>query len=112
MGINNLYISEKSKAALTEIQKRLIAEFDVDELVVFGAGVKEAAVDDSDPDLLVITKEELSYSQKKMIKEFVDGINSEYGANYRLMVFDRNTWEVWAGQSLYQEVTRDGVSIW
>jgi len=112
MGIKNLYISEKSKNALTEIQKRLIAEFDVEELVVFGAGVKEAAVDDSDPDLLVITKEELSHIQKKTVKELVDGINGEYGTNYRLMVFDRNTWEVWAGQSLYQEVIRDGVSIW
>ncbi len=112
MGINNLFISEKAKTALTEIQKRLIADFEVEEIIVFGAGVKKAATDESEPDLLVITKEQASLSQKQLMKDLVAGINDTYGTNFKLMSFDRNTWEVWSGQSVYQEVTRDGVAIW
>lgn len=112
MGINNLFISEKAKSALTEIQKHLIADFEIDELVVFGSGVKKEAVSDVDPDLLVITKDQVDPGQKEAMKDFVAKINHEYGAGFRLMVFDRKTWEVWSGQSLYQEVAREGVTIW
>ncbi len=112
MGINNLFISEKAKTALTEIQKHLIADFEIEELVVFGAGVKKAADEDVDPDILVITKEQVDFDEKQAMKKFVAGINDSFGTSFKLMVFDRNTWEVWSGQSLYQEVTREGMAIW
>lgn len=112
MGISNLFISEKAKTALTEIQKRLIADFEVDELVVFGAGVKKASTDDSEPDLLVITKEQANFRQKQLMKDLLAEINEAFGTNFKLMIFDRNTWEVWSGQALYQEVNREGMAIW
>lgn len=112
MGIKSLFISEKAKSALTEIQKHLIADFEIDELVVFGAGVKEEAVGDVDPDLLVITKDQVDPAQKEAMKDFVARVNREYDAGFRLMVFDRKTWEVWSGQSLYLEVAREGMTIW
>lgn len=112
MAINNLFISDNAKNALLEIQKRLIVDFDVAELVVFGNGVKKEAGDGSDPDLLVITNEEVSLKQKQAMKALVAGINESFGTNIKLMVFDRDTWEVWSGQSVYQEVIRDGVAIW
>ncbi len=112
MGINNLLISEKAKTALTEIQKHLIADFEVEGLVVFGAGVKKAAADEYGSDLLVITKEQASLGQKQAMKDLVNGINDTFGSNFKLMIFDRNTWESWSGQSLYQEVTKEGMAIW
>lgn len=112
MGINNLFISEKAKTALTEIQKHLIADFEIEELIVFGVGVKEAAVGDGNPDLLVITKEQVNFNDKQGIKDFVTRINDVYGTNFKLMIFDRATWEAWSGQSLYQEVSREGMAIW
>ncbi len=112
MAINSLFISDNAKKALMEIQKRFIADFDVEELVVFGNGVKKAATDDSDPDLLVITKGQVSLDQKQSMKDLIAGINDSFGTDFKLMIFDRDTWEVWSGQSVYQEVIRDGVAIW
>lgn len=112
MGINNLFISEKAKTALTEIQKCLIANFEIEELVVFGVGVRKATVDNSVPDLLVITKEQIGFQEKQLMNDLISGINNTFGANFKLMVFDKKTWEVWSGQSLYQEVTREGMPIW
>lgn len=112
MGINNLFISEKAKTALTEIQKRLIADYEIEELVVFGAGVKKAAVDDGEPDLLAITKKQVSSNDKQAMKNLVAGVNDTFGTSFKLMVFDRATWEAWSGQSLYQEVIREGMAIW
>lgn len=112
MGINNLLISDKAKNALTEIQKHLIANFEIEELVVFGAGVKEAAVGNGNPDLLVLTKEQVGSNEKQGIKDFVARINDVYGTDFKLMIFDRTTWEAWSGQSLYQEVSREGMAIW
>lgn len=112
MAINNLFISDNAKNALMEIQKRLLANFDVEELVVFGNGVKKEAADGSEPDLLVITKEQVGLDQKQLMKDLVAGINDSFGTSFKLMIFDRDTWEVWSGQSVYQEVTRDGVAIW
>lgn len=112
MGINNLFISDKAKTALIEMQKRLIADFEIEELVVFGSGVRKAAVDGSEPDLLVITKEQVSFSRKQIMKDLVVEINNTYGTDFKLMVFDRNTWEIWSGQSLYREVIQEGMAIW
>lgn len=112
MAINNLFISDNAKNALMEIQKRLLADFDVEELVVFGNGVKKEAADGYEPDLLVITKEQVGLDQKQSMKDLAAGINDSFGTNFKLMIFDRDTWEVWSGQSVYQEVIREGVAIW
>ena len=112
MGINNLFISDNAKTALTAIQKRLIAEFDVVEIIVFGNGVKKAAPDGQDPDLLIITKKQVSLDQKQSMNDLANSVNDSFNTNFKLMIFDKDTWENWSGESLYQEVSRDGVAIW
>lgn len=111
MGINNLFISSETKQALSELQQRLIADFGVEELVVFGSGVKNEATEKADPDLLALTAKLIPTQEKQAILKLVSDINLAHQTGIRIMVFDRATWEIWSGQTLYQEVARDGVWI-
>jgi hypothetical protein len=109
MGISNLSVTSEEKQALTAIQQRLIADYGVEELVVFGAGVKSEPTGDKDPDLLALTGKHVSLPEKQAIMNVVSEINQAHGTSIRIMVFDKATWEIWSGQILYQEVARDGV---
>lgn len=112
MSIENLFISHDEKSALAEIQKNLIADFGVEELVAFGSGVKDAAIEGMVPDLLALTGKPVTTQEKQAIMKLVTAVNLNYQTHFTILVFDRATWEVWAGQTLYQEVKRDGMQIW
>ncbi|MGE5605412.1 MAG: hypothetical protein ACM3YE_06950 [Bacteroidota bacterium] len=112
MSIEKLLITTEKKSALTEIQKILITEYGVVELVAFGPGVKSEAAEGTVPELLALTENPVSFQERQAIMDMVAGINQKYNTSFTLLVFDKATWEVWAGQTLYQEVKRDGLQIW
>jgi hypothetical protein len=112
MGIEKLFISAEEKLALMEIQKSLIADYGVEELVAFGSGVKTEAVEGRAPDLLVLTPSPVTAQQKQNMLDLVAKINLEYHTHFTMLIFDKATWEIWAGQNLYQEIKKDGIRIW
>jgi hypothetical protein len=112
MGIEKLFISMEEKSALVEIQKGLIADHGVEELVAFGSGVKMEAIEGGVPDLLALTAKPMTPQHKQAILGLVAKINLDYHTHFTMLVFDKATWEIWAGQNLYQEVKRDGLQIW
>jgi hypothetical protein len=112
MGIEKLLISVEEKSALMEIQKSLIADYGVEELIAFGPGVKREADEGRSPDLLALTAKPVSPQRKQEILDLVAKINLEYHTRFTMLVFDKATWEVWAGQTLYQEIQKDGLQIW
>ncbi len=112
MSIENLLISSNEKLALSALQKSLIADYGVEEIVAFGSGVKSVPIDGTYPDLLALTDKPVVSQQKQAMMELVASINRTYNTNFNILVFDRDTWEVWAGQTLYMEVKREGIQIW
>lgn len=112
MSINSLLIAPEEKMALMEIQRNLIADFGVDELVAFGSGVKTETMEGSVLDLLALTEKPVTPQEKQAIKDLVSNVNLTYHTNFTVLIFDKATWEVWSGQTLYQEVKKDGIQIW
>ena len=112
MSIEKLHISSVEKIALLEIQKVLIADHGVGELVAFGSGVKSEADEGAVPDLLALTEKPATPQAKQAMLEAVAKVNQVFNTNFTVLVFDKATWEIWAGQTLYQEVKRDGIQIW
>lgn len=112
MGIERLFITMKEKSALMEIQKRLIADFGVEKLVAFGSGVKSEPAEGGVPDLLALTTTPVSARDKQSMLDLVAKVNLDYKTNFMMLVFDKATWEIWAGQNLYQEIKKEGIQIW
>jgi hypothetical protein len=112
MGIEKLLITIEEKTALEEIQKNLITEYGVEELVAFGSGVKSEAIDGVVPDLLALTTKPVTPQEKQAMLDLVAKVNLNYHTNFIMLVFDRATWDVWSGQTFYQEVKKDGLQIW
>jgi hypothetical protein len=112
MSIEKLFITNEEKSALEEIQKNLITEYGVEELVAFGSGVKSEALDGVVPDLLALTAKPVTPQEKQAMFDLVTKVNLDYHTSFTILVFDRATWEVWAGQTFYQEVKKDGLQIW
>ncbi|HBF39516.1 MAG TPA: hypothetical protein DDW50_19630 [Firmicutes bacterium] len=97
MGIEKLFISMEEKSALVELQKNLITDYGVEELVAFGSGVKEGSGN------------EMTYGG---IPDLLAKINQDFHSRFTMLIFDKVTWENWAGQNLYKEIKKDGVQIW
>jgi hypothetical protein len=112
MGIEKLLITMEEKSALVEIQKNFIADYGVEELVAFGSGVRSEATRGGVPDLLALTAKPMSPQNKQAMLDLVAKVNLEYHTSYTVLVFDKATWEIWAGQTLYQEIKKDGLQIW
>ena len=112
MGIEKLFITMEEKSALVEIQKSLIGDYGVEKLVAFGSGIKSEAMEGEVPDLLALTAKPVTPQEKQSLLDRVAKVNQDYHTKYTVLVFDKLTWEAWAGQTLYQEIKRDGIQIW
>jgi hypothetical protein len=112
MGIEKLMISIEEKSALVELQKNLITDYGVEELVAFGSGVKEEAAQGGAPDLLALTAKPVTAQLKQAMLDLLAKINQDFHTHFNMLIFDKATWEIWAGQNLYQEIKKDGVQIW
>ncbi len=116
MGIEKLFISMEEKSALVELQKNLITDFGVEELIAYGAGVKEGngnkKTNEGVLDLLALTAEPVTSQHKQAMLDLLAQINQDFHTSFTLLIFDKVTWENWAGQNLYQEIKKEGVQIW
>jgi predicted nucleotidyltransferase len=113
LSINKLLLTPNEQIALKEAKKLLKSKFPVQELMVFGSVARGKATEESDLDLLVITRRPVSHVEKHAMSDLVFEINLSNGTNISILVVDRDTWKtgLWSVLPLYQEVVRDGVSL-
>lgn len=108
-----MYLTSIQKKAIEELKEKILEQFDVDELILFGSTVRGDFDEESDIDLLVLTKREYSRSERHEITDLVFEINLEYGTNISTTVVDIHSWSSGSFSILpiKQEIKEDGVVI-
>ncbi len=106
-------ISTANFRALKKLKKLLEDNFCVDKLIAFGSVVRNEADDESDLDLLVVTCEKFSRSERHKITDIIFDVNLKYGTNISSTVVDQYSWEsgYFSILPIKDEIEREGVVI-
>lgn len=110
---NDLKLTSLQKEALAELKTELIRRFDPEKLIIFGSTVRGDFDDESDIDLLVITKWPYSRSERHQITDMVFEVNLKYGTNISSTVVDQQSWSngPFSVLPIKHEIDRDGIAI-
>jgi predicted nucleotidyltransferase len=112
-GFNDLILVKEQREAVLEAKKRLMKQFPVEMLVIFGSVARGENDEESDLDLLVITREVMTHRDRNTISDIIFEVNYSYGTNLSVIVVDTFSWNngVYSLIPLYSEVQRDGVVV-
>lgn len=91
--VTEISLSPAQRQALTELRHRLLGDFDVEAIVLYGSVARGEADEESDLDLLVLTTRPLDRTSRHKITDVVFEVNLEYGTNFSTLVVDRSGWE-------------------
>lgn len=82
-------------------------------MALFGSVVRGEADEESDIDLLVITKQPLNRWERHQITDIVCEVNLEYGTNFSTLVVDSKAWDhgLISLLNIHAEVQREGVLV-
>lgn len=82
-------------------------------MALFGSVVRGEADEESDIDLLVITRQPLNRRERYHITDIVCEINLEYGTNFSTLVIDSDAWNhrPISLLNIRAEVQREGVLV-
>jgi len=113
LGFNDLILTKEQREAVLETKKRLMKQFPVEMLVVFGSVARGKHDEESDLDLLLITREAMTHRDRNTISDVIFEVNYSYGTNLSVVVVDAFSWNkgVYSLIPLYSEVQRDGVVV-
>jgi predicted nucleotidyltransferase len=111
--INNISLASNQQRALNELKYKLTHEFDIESLALYGSAARGEAREDSDLDLLILTKHPLTRSARHKITDLAFEINLHYGTNLSTVVVDHESWEkgAFSVSPFREEVLRDGVYL-
>jgi predicted nucleotidyltransferase len=109
--LEDVSLTSDQHQALGELRRRLFAEFNVTNLVLFGSVARGEADEESDLDLLIVTARPLTRPQRHEITDVVFEVNLRFGTNFSSLVVDRTSWETGAISvlPLRDEILQDGV---
>lgn len=112
--MHEIHLDETSEKVMREITDGICGVYDVDSIVLFGSVARGAADDESDIDLLILTKRALTRDERHVITHIVFEKNLEHGTNFSTTVVDANTWQngMYSVLPIHDEISRDGVVVW
>ena len=98
-------------AALEEIKDKVNDEFMVENIILYGSVVRGEMDEESDIDLLIITKKTFSRKERHKITDIVFDVNLKYETNYSTLVVDKNSWEKgpYSILPIHEEIEREGI---
>ena len=111
--LDELHLTQIQRRALMELKERLAGGFGVEDLVLYGSAARDEADAESDVDLLVLTPEPLSRSERHKITDLVFEVNLEHGTNFSTLVVSQASWHTGAVSvlPLREEIAREGIPI-
>lgn len=109
----NHHLTHVQQQALLDFRRKLYNTFEVESLILYGSAVRNAMDEESDIDLLVLTKHALSRIERHQITDLVFDINLEYGTNFSTLVVDHTSWESGAISILpiHSEISKEGIPV-
>lgn len=110
---NKLHLASNQRQALNELKFKLVHEFDIESLALYGSAARGEASEESDLDLLILTKHPLTRLARHKITDLAFEINLHYGTNFSTVVVDRDAWKTGAFSVIpfREEVLRDSVYL-
>lgn len=114
MKTNNDFFTEAVQSkALKILKNRLLDEFNIEEMILYGSVVRSEADNESDADLLILTNQPMSRFERHKITDVVFEVNLTYGTNFSSLVIDRALWESGPVSILpiHEEIQRDGIIL-
>ena len=111
--IDQLHLTPRQQRALSDIQNRLSGTLEIEEIKLYGSVSRGDADQESDVDLLIITRIPLARIVRHEITDIVCEVNLKYDSNFSTLVIDRASWDggMFSVLPLRDEILRDGVTL-
>ncbi len=109
----SLNLSVKQRKAIEILKERLVSNFSVDELIMFGSVARDEARPDSDLDILVITTHVLNDAEYDAVCRETYAVNLLYETEIAPVITDAYSWRfgVLSATVFHGDVLRDGIAI-
>lgn len=106
-------IKENDNHAILALKERITASTAVENMVLFGSVARGEATDESDVDILIVTKKPISYEEENGIYDTVFLINMEHDTNLSVVIMPKEKWDspLWSLLPLHQAIVREGVAL-
>lgn len=110
---DQLHLTPSQQRALAEIRERLSGAFHIEAINLYGSVARGHADEESDIDLLLITRIPLQRTVRHQITDVVCEVNLKYDTNFSTLVVDRASWDngMFSILPLREEILRDGVAL-
>ena len=107
------HLDANQMAAVRKAKERLLSEFPVESVKLFGSYSRGNATNESDIDLFVLTSRPLSYRERGKMVDQVFPINLEHDTLISLLIASKEEWEspIWSQLPVFADVRRDGTEI-
>lgn len=111
--IDQLKLTPAQRQALAELREKLLGAYEIEAISLFGSIARGDADDESDIDLLLVTRIPLKRTSRHQITDIVFEVNLEYDTNFSTLVVDRASWEsgIFSVLPMREEIIRDAVPI-
>ena len=83
-------LTAKEKKILFQIKRLVSQEFEIDKLFFYGSRVDGTATHFSDYDILIITKKDMDWHQKRRISDLTLEVDIEYDVVTDIKVYSKN----------------------
>lgn len=106
-------LNNEQITALEEIKNKIKNKFEIERIILYGSVVRKEMDEESDIDLLIITKKALQREVRHVITDIVFEVNLKYGTNYSTLVVDENSWEdgPYSILPIHEEIEKEGVVV-
>ena len=111
--LDDIALAPNQHQALDELRRKLFDKLDVEGLLLYGSVARGEADEESDIDLLVVTRQPLTRPARHQITDLVFEVNLRYDTNFSTLVVDREAWEIGplSVLPLQKEILKDGIPL-
>lgn len=112
-GLDDIAVTPKQAKALRDLKSRILDDFDIEALILYGSTARGVADVESDIDLLILSDQPLTRFKRHQITDLVFEVNLHYDTNFSTLVVDRSAWERGAISvlPLRNEILKDGILL-
>lgn len=111
--LDDISLSPNQLQALEQVRRRLLYDFDVEAILLYGSVARGETDEESDLDLLVLTTKPLTRTARHRMTDAVFEVNLHHGTNFSTLVVDRSSWEAGPVSVLpiRGEILKDGIPL-